>query len=34
VILTVNFFAAILTLIGTLLSDVLYAIADPRVRLD
>lgn len=33
VILTLNFFAAVLTLAGTLLSDVLYAVADPRIRL-
>jgi peptide/nickel transport system permease protein len=33
VILTLNFFAAILVLAGTLLSDVLYAIADPRIKL-
>jgi peptide/nickel transport system permease protein len=33
-ILTINFFAATLTLAGTFLSDVLYAVVDPRVRLD
>jgi len=33
VILTLNFFAAALTLAGTLLSDVLYAVVDPRIRL-
>ncbi len=32
VILTLNFIAAILTLIGTLVSDVLYGIADPRIK--
>ena len=32
-ILTINFIAAALTLAGTFLSDVLYAMADPRVRL-
>lgn len=32
VILTLNLFAAVLTIIGTLIADVLYAIADPRVR--
>ncbi|MDX1512263.1 MAG: ABC transporter permease [Gammaproteobacteria bacterium] len=32
-ILTINFIAAALTLVGTFLSDVLYAMADPRVRL-
>jgi peptide/nickel transport system permease protein len=34
VILTLNFFAAFLTLIGTLVSDVLYAVVDPRIRLE
>lgn len=33
-ILTINFFAAALTLAGTFLSDILYAVADPRVRLN
>lgn len=33
VILTLNFIAAVLTLAGTLLSDVLYSAADPRIRL-
>jgi len=33
VILTLNFIAAILTLAGTLLSDILYAVVDPRIRL-
>ena len=33
VILTLNFMAAVLTLAGTLLSDVLYSAADPRIRL-
>ena len=32
VILTINFFAAALTLAGTLLSDILYGIVDPRIR--
>lgn len=32
VILTLNLFAAALTILGTLIADVLYAIADPRVR--
>jgi peptide/nickel transport system permease protein len=31
-ILTLNLIGAVLTLIGTLLSDVLYAVVDPRVR--
>jgi len=34
VVLTINFFAAGLTLAGTLVSDLLYAVADPRIRLD
>ena len=33
VILTLNFIAAILTLIGTFVSDILYAVADPRIKL-
>jgi peptide/nickel transport system permease protein len=33
-ILTINFIAAALTLAGTFLSDILYAIADPRIRLE
>ena len=32
VILTLNFFAAVLVLQGTLISDVLYAVADPRIN--
>ena len=32
VILTLNFISAILVLIGTLVSDVLYAVADPRIK--
>ncbi len=32
-ILTINFFAAALTLAGTFLSDLLYAVVDPRIRL-
>ena len=32
-ILTLNFFAAALTLIGVLISDLLYAVVDPRIRL-
>ena len=32
VILTINLFSAILTLLGTLVSDVLYAAADPRIK--
>ncbi|MCD6261691.1 MAG: ABC transporter permease [Deltaproteobacteria bacterium] len=33
VILTVNFISAVLVLIGTLISDILYLVADPRIRL-
>jgi peptide/nickel transport system permease protein len=33
VILTINFIAAVLVLIGTLVSDLLYALVDPRIRL-
>jgi peptide/nickel transport system permease protein len=33
VILTLNFIAAALTLAGTLVSDILYAVVDPRIRL-
>ena len=32
VILTLNFIAAVLVLIGTLFSDILYAIVDPRIK--
>ena len=34
VILTLNFIAAVLTLIGILISDILYAFVDPRIRLE
>ena len=33
VILTVNFVSAVLVLIGTFISDVLYLVVDPRIRL-
>jgi peptide/nickel transport system permease protein len=33
VILTVNFLTAVLVLIGTLISDLLYMLVDPRIRL-
>jgi peptide/nickel transport system permease protein len=33
VILTINFIAAVLVLIGTFVSDLLYVIVDPRIRL-
>jgi len=32
VILTLNFISAILVLLGTLVSDILYAVADPRIK--
>ena len=32
VILTLNFIAALLTLSGTFISDILYALVDPRIR--
>ena len=34
VILTLNFIAAVLTLAGTFISDILYALADPRINLE
>jgi peptide/nickel transport system permease protein len=34
VILTINFIGAALTLAGTFLSDILYAVVDPRIRLE
>jgi peptide/nickel transport system permease protein len=33
VILTLNFISAVLVLIGTFISDLLYAVADPRIKL-
>ncbi len=33
IIMTLNFIAAVLTLAGTFLSDILYAVVDPRIRL-
>jgi peptide/nickel transport system permease protein len=33
VVIALNFIAALLTVIGTLLSDVLYMLVDPRIRL-
>jgi peptide/nickel transport system permease protein len=33
-ILTLNFMTAVLTLAGTFLSDVLYAVVDPRIRVE
>jgi len=32
VILTLNFFSAVLVLLGTFVSDILYAVADPRIK--
>ncbi len=32
VILTLNFISAVLVLLGTLLSDILYAVVDPRIK--
>jgi peptide/nickel transport system permease protein len=32
IILTLNFISAVLVLIGTLVSDILYAVADPRIK--
>jgi peptide/nickel transport system permease protein len=34
VILTLNFVAAVLTLLGILISDILYALVDPRIRVE
>ena len=34
IIMTLNFIAAVLTLTGTFLSDILYAVVDPRIRLE
>jgi peptide/nickel transport system permease protein len=33
VVITINFVAALLTLVGTLVSDLLYMLVDPRIRL-
>jgi peptide/nickel transport system permease protein len=33
VILTINFIAAVLVLVGTFISDILYVVVDPRIRL-
>ena len=33
IILTLNFISAVLVLIGTFVSDILYAVADPRIKL-
>ncbi len=34
IIMTLNFIAAVLTLTGTFISDILYAFVDPRIRLE
>ncbi len=34
VVISLNFIAAVLTLVGTLLSDLLYMVVDPRIRLE
>jgi peptide/nickel transport system permease protein len=34
IVITLNFIAAVLTLVGTLLSDLLYMVVDPRIRLE
>lgn len=34
IVITLNFMAAVLTLVGTLLSDLLYMVVDPRIRLE
>ena len=34
VLLTLNLIGAVLVLAGNLLADILYAVADPRVRLE
>jgi len=34
IVITLNFVAALLTLVGTLLSDLLYMVVDPRIRLE
>jgi peptide/nickel transport system permease protein len=33
VVISIGFLAAVLTLIGTLLSDLLYMVVDPRIRI-
>ena len=33
IILTINFMAAVLVLIGTFISDILYMVVDPRIKL-
>jgi peptide/nickel transport system permease protein len=33
VVIALNFIAALLTVVGTLVSDVLYMLIDPRIRL-
>jgi peptide/nickel transport system permease protein len=33
VIMTVNFISAVLVLVGTFVSDVLYVLVDPRIKI-
>ncbi len=33
VILTINFVSAVLVLVGTFISDILYMVVDPRIRI-
>jgi peptide/nickel transport system permease protein len=33
IILTLNFVSAVLVLVGTFISDLLYLVVDPRIRL-
>jgi len=33
IILTVNFVSAVLVLVGTFISDLMYMLVDPRIRL-
>lgn len=33
VILTINFVSAVLVLVGTFFSDILYMVVDPRIRI-
>jgi peptide/nickel transport system permease protein len=33
VVLTINFVSAVLVLVGTFVSDILYMVVDPRIRI-
>ena len=33
IVISLNFIAAILTLVGTFISDLLYMVVDPRIKL-